>query len=190
MGIKVRSAGLGVVLFLGICGAAMAGPKYFKDSYDTLQMKACTVQAHGTLASFNSSDATIKAAAQAKTGMLDSFYKMASTYGKNDVEGAKTVLRNEARLNWDIKQVKKPQATEALYCSEAAIKYIFEQDKSTVDAARPALASDYKTKVPALVVQGEAAYAAGQYAKMRKFFYHALWIAYPVTSKASYADPK
>jgi hypothetical protein len=180
---------LGGSFFL-LATAGFAGPKYFKDSYETLQLKACTLQAHGSLAAFNSNDATIKTIAQAKTGMLENFYAMASTYGKNDVDGASTVLKNEARLNWDIKQVKKPQAQEALYSSEAAIKYFFEKDKAPGDANRPALAGDFKTKVPALVVQAEAAFAAGNYAKMRKVFYHALWLSYPVTSKAAFVEPK
>ena len=167
-----------------------AGPRFFKDAYEILQQKACEAAAHGSMAAFNSSEADIKAMASAKTGVLDSFYGMASGYGHGDIAGASTVLKNEVRLNWDIKQFKKPLAQEALYTSEASIKFFLDKDKAAADPKLPGLLPGYENQVLKLVGQAEAAFAAGQYAKMRKLFYHAIWIAYPVTSKAKYTDPK
>ena len=189
-GVKKRRAALAVSIWILGGLAAASGFRYFNDGYDVLQMKACTLQAHGTLASFNSSDAAIKAGADAKTSILDTFYSMASSYGKDDVAGATTTLRNEARLNWNIKQFKKPVALEALYCSEASVKFFLNKDKTVADPKRPPLAAGYESTVLRLVGQAESAFAAGKYAQMRKLFYHALWTAYPVTSKAPYADPK
>ncbi len=168
---------------------AAAGLKYFKDSYDLLQKKACTLAADGSLASFNSSDAVIKDMAFSKTNILDSFYGMARGYGHDDVPGAAMFLRNEVRLNWNIKQFKKSTALEALYCSEASIKFFLEKDKAVSDPKLPALLPGYEDSILQMVGQAESAFASGQYANMRKYFYHAIWIAYPVTSRALFSNP-
>jgi hypothetical protein len=168
---------------------AHAGTRYFKDTYDILQQKACEAAAHGSMAAFHSSQADIKAMASGKTSTLDGFYNMAASYGHDDVGGASSVLKNEVRLNWDIKQFKKPLAQEALYTSEASIKYFLDRDKSLADPKFPGLLPGYESQVLQLVGQAEAAFAAGQYAKMRKVFYHAIWVAYPVTSKTPFKEP-
>jgi len=94
LGLLTILAGLGTAL------PAFAGPRYFKAGFETLEMKACTLQAQGSLAAFNSSHTTIKAMADAKKMVLESFFSSASSsYGRNDVEGASTVLKNEARMN-------------------------------------------------------------------------------------------
>lgn len=178
-----------ILLVLG-WGNALAGPKYFKDGYVILEKKAVTLQSRGTLASFNANDATLKAMVDAKTGMLDGFFSMASTYGHDDVDGAATVLKNEARLNWDIKRFTKSVAQEALYNSEAVLKYLLDKDKAVHDPKLPALDPDHERKALALVVQAESAFDQKNYSSMRKFFYHALWLAYPVTSSKPFAEPK
>lgn len=183
---------LGLVA-LGLAFLALGpalGAAIFSDSYENLQKKACDLQAHGSMAAFGSDEAAIKAMVAGKNSVLDGFYGMASTYGKNDVPGATTVLKNEARLNWDAKKITRALAQEALYCSEASIKFFLDKDKVGVDPNRPALQAGYEASVLRLVGQGESAFAAGQYAKMRRYFYHALWIAYPVTSKAPFVEPK
>jgi len=171
-------------------GAAGAGPKYFKASYEALQKKACELAAHGSMAAMNSTEADIKTMVSTKTGVLDNFYAMASSYGHDDIAGASTVLKNEVRLNWNIKQFTRALAQEAIYTSEASIKFFLDKDRETNDPKRPALLAGYESLSPTLIVKAEAAFDAGQYAKMRKLFYHAIWIAYPVTSKAPYTDPK
>ncbi|HVZ81842.1 MAG TPA: hypothetical protein VHE12_13730 [bacterium] len=177
------------VLTLGI-GRAQAGPKYFKDSYEKLQMKAATLQAHGTLANFHSDDATIKSMADAKRGMFDSFYAMAASYGHDDVDGSAAVLKNEARMNWDIKRFTRAVAKETLYNSEAALKFILEKDKANHDPKFPSMTAGYEAKVLKLVVQAESAFDHGKYSAMRNAFYQALWLAYPVTSLKPFPKPK
>jgi hypothetical protein len=189
--IRFRLVVTGLALLL--IGPAMGatGFRYFNDSYDLLQKKACTLQSHGTLAAFNADDKTIQSLVAAKTGVLDNFFGMASShFGKDDVSGAGQILKNEARMNWDIKKFKKATATEALYCSEATIKFLLEKDKTPADPNRPAMLPDYEKAALKLVSQAETAFVTGKYAKMRKLFYHALWIAYPVTSKAPFVEPK
>jgi len=189
--IDLRIALIGLALL--ILGPAMGGPvfRYFGDSYELLQKKACTLQSKGSLASFNIADASITSLADAKTGILDNFFGMASSqFGKDDVAGAGQILKNEARMNWDIKKFKKVTALEALYCAEAGIKLFLEKDKTPAEPNRPALLPGYEEAALKLVSQAETAFVTGKYAKMRKLFYHALWIAYPVTSKAPFVEPK
>ena len=179
-----------MTLWVLASGNALAGPKYFKDSYENLVKKAVALQFHGTLASFNANDETLKAAVDTKTGVLDGFFSMAATYGHDDVEGAVVILKNEARRNWDIKRFNKAVAQEALYNSEAVLKYLLNKDKTTRDPKFPALAPDHERKALALVVQAESAFDHNKYSSMRKLFYHALWLAYPVTSTKPFPEPK
>jgi hypothetical protein len=178
------------VLVLAPLTAGAGGLRYFKGGYDALQKKACTLQAQGSMAIPNSNEASLKAMADGKTMMLDSFYGMASTYGKDDVPGATTVLKNEARLNWDIKKFTRKLAEEALWTSEATLRFFLDKDKARPAGQAPQLAPGYEASVLRLVGQAEGAFAAGKYARMRILFYQALWTAYPVTSKAPFTEPK
>ena len=168
---------------------AAAGPAYFNESYGQLQKKACALAAQGSRSARQPTDQAVRNMVFSKTNLLNSFYSLAGSYGRNDIPGAALVLRNEVRLNWNIKQINRARALEALYASEASIKFFLERDRGTLGPKSPALSPDFEKQVPALVGQAEEAFAAGRYADMRRFFYHAIWIAYPVTSRALFLNP-
>jgi len=159
--------------------------QYFSLPYDDLLGQAVCAGHNITSDKCDLSSAAIQTEVKLDTDMFEVFYQLSyNVYGKEGVQDFAPTLQNDARYDHDLDNPLV--AKEALLYSESVIDYLMTKDTSDKHPRQRPLLPNYQAVIGGLVGTAENQFAGGDYSGMRDNLYHALWIAYPITSSVPF----